>query len=74
MAPEDGEILFAQPLPLQVLKKSNIRQGPDLKHKVVTTVPKGVKVTGYSYKGQWVRIMTGDGTHGWIYQTLVGGR
>ncbi|UCG12212.1 MAG: SH3 domain-containing protein [Deltaproteobacteria bacterium] len=74
MAPVDGEILFAQPLPLQVLKKSNLRQGPDLKHKVVTTLSKGVKVTGYSYKGQWVRIKTGDGTHGWIYQTLVGGR
>ena len=70
----EGEVLFAQPLPLQVLKTSNLRQAPDLTGKIVTTLEKGTSLIGYSYKAQWVRVTSEDGTNGWIFQTLVGGR
>lgn len=69
-----GEVVFAQPLPLQVLKVSNLREKPDIKSKVLTTLKKGAPVVGYSYKGEWVRVKSEDGISGWIFQTLVGGR
>ena len=74
LQPVEGEVLFAQPLPLQVLKTSNLREAPDLTGKIVTTLDKGTSLIGYSYKDQWVRVASEDGTSGWIFQTLVGGR
>lgn len=70
----EGEVLFAEPLPLRVLTTSNLREAPDLESKVVTTLEKGTPVVGYSYKGEWVRVYTEEGNHGWIFQTLVGVR
>ena len=70
----EGEVLFAQPLPLQVLKNSNLREMPDLKSNILTTLEKGTPLIGYSYKDQWVRVTREDGISGWIFQTLVGGR
>jgi len=70
----EGEVLFAQPLPLQVLKNSNLREMPDLKSNILTTLDKGTPLIGYSYKDQWVRVTREDGITGWIFQTLVGGR
>ncbi len=72
--PVEGEVLFAQPVPLQVLTTSNLRGRPDLNSKVRTTLKKGTLLIGYSYKGQWVRVFSEDGSNGWIFQTLVGGR
>ncbi|MGD9032811.1 MAG: SH3 domain-containing protein [Desulfobacteraceae bacterium] len=69
-----GEILFAEPLSLRVLRTSNLREAPDLKSKVLTTLAKGAPVVGYSYKGEWVRVHSEQGIHGWIFQTLVGAR
>ncbi len=74
LKPVAGEALFAQPLPLQVLKNSNLREMPDLKSNVLATLEKGTPLIGYSYKDQWVRVTMEDGTAGWIFQTLVGGR
>ncbi len=69
-----GEVVFEQPMPLQVLKKSNLREKPDIKSKILTTLKKGTPVVGYSYKGEWVRVKSEDGIGGWIFQNLVGGR
>jgi hypothetical protein len=74
IVPVEGEVIFAQSVPLQVLKKSNLREAPDLRGKVLTKLDRGASVIAYSYKGQWVRVTTVDGINGWIYQTLVGGR
>ena len=69
-----GEVLFAQPLPLEVLKRSNMRQEPSLQSSIVRTLDSGERVIGYSYKEEWVRIHTEDGAKGWIFQSLVSGR
>lgn len=74
LKPIEGEVLFAQPLPLQVLKNSNLRAMPDLRSNILTTLEKGTPLIGYSYKEQWVRVTREDGVTGWIFQTLVGGR
>jgi hypothetical protein len=69
-----GEVFFALPLPLQVLKTSNLRAQPDLGSNVITTMETGTPLIGYSYKDQWVRVTSEDGNTGWIFQTLIGGR
>jgi hypothetical protein len=74
LPPVKGELFFALPLPLQVLKTSNLRAQPDLESNVITTIETGTPLIGYSYKGQWVRVTSEDGKNGWIFQTLIGGR
>jgi hypothetical protein len=69
-----GEVLFAQPLPLQILKTDHLRERPDAKGKIVTKLQRGAWVVAYSYKGEWVRVRSEDGSSGWIFQSLVGGR
>jgi len=74
LPPMKGEVFFALPLPLQVLKTSNLREKPDLESRVITTLEEGTPLIGYSYKGQWVRVTSEDDNNGWVFQTLVGGR
>ena len=73
LAPGAEEILFAAPLPLQITKTSKIREGPGLDFRALATLEKGTRVTGYSYKGQWVRVRW-DGLSGWVFRTLVSGQ
>ena len=72
--PVPGEVLFALPLPLQVIKTSNIRKGPGLEFKVIATVKPNTQLIGYSYKGSWVRVRGEKDLKGWIFQNLVSGR
>lgn len=67
----EGEVLFVQPLPLKVIKNSNLRSGPNLNQKVVARLKEGASVVGFSYKDNWVRIETEDKKSGWIFQSLV---
>lgn len=69
-----GEVLFSLPLPLRVLSKGNIREGPGLNFKVLFVVEEGAPLTGQSYKGLWVRVKSEDGRSGWIFYNLVGQR
>jgi len=69
-----GEVLFAQPLLLKVLTRSNLRQGPSQRSKINRTLEEGSMIIGYSYKDDWIRVHTEDGSQGWVFQTLVGGR
>ena len=73
LAPVAGEVLFAAPLPLQINKTSNVREGPGVEFRVVATLEKGTKVAGHSYKGQWVRVR-GERLSGWVFQNLVSGQ
>lgn len=68
----EGEVLFSLPLPLRVLTKSNIREGPGPNFKIVFVVEEGARLTGQSYKGLWVRAKSEDGRWGWIFYKLLG--
>jgi len=68
------EIPFALPLSLRVLSTSNIREGPGLEFKVLSVAETDAALTGYSYKGQWVRVKSEDGREGWIIYNRVDGR
>lgn len=69
-----GEVPFAQPLPLKVLTRSNLRRNPSRQAQVSRTLDQGALIVGYSHKAEWIRVHTEDGAQGWIFQTLVGGR
>ena len=69
-----GEVPFAQPLLLKVLTRSNLRQGPSQRSKINLTLEEGAMIIGYSYKDDWIRVHTEDGSQGWVFRTLVGGR
>jgi len=69
-----GEVPFAKPLNLRVTKKSNVREGPGLYFKIVAIVGPKTPLTGYSFKGQWLRVQGENGMGGWIFQDLVRGR
>lgn len=73
--PKRGDpVSFAVPVPLQVLKRSNVRAGPGFEFKVLFTVEKGSSVIGHSYRDQWVQVRSEDNREGWIFHTLLDGR
>ncbi len=69
-----GEVAFGSPLPLQVTRRSNVRDGPGLEFRIAITLEPGASIIGYSHKGSWVRVKLEDGSSGWIHQRLVSGR
>jgi uncharacterized coiled-coil protein SlyX len=69
-----GEVLFALPLRLETVSRSNVRDGPGAGYAVVFTLETGAPVIGYSYADQWVRVGDDAGRSGWIFQTLIGRR
>ncbi len=69
-----GEVLFAVPLQLVTVSRSNVREGPGTQFGVVFTVEANAPLVGHSYTDQWVRVSTDDDRTGWIFHSLVGGR
>ena len=69
-----GEVLFALPLHLATVSRSNVREGPGGTYVVLFTLEAGAPVIGYSYADQWVRIGDQAGRSGWVFQSLVGRR
>ncbi len=72
--PVAGETTFAQPVPLKVIKTSNLRAGPGLTHQIIAELQTGTRVTGFSYKGGWIHVEVAADKSGWIFQTLVSAR
>jgi hypothetical protein len=68
-----GEVLFAIPLRLEVLRNSNVRAGPGTGFDVLSTLRAGTPLIGLAYKDQWVRVRH-DGGGGWIFHSLVRSR
>lgn len=68
-----GEVLFAIPLRLEVVRNSNVRSGPGTEFDVSFTLRAGTALIGLAYKDQWVRVRHDDGG-GWIFHSLVRSR
>jgi hypothetical protein len=68
------EAPFPSPLSLKVTKTSNLRDRPDLGATILVTLAAGTPVTGFSHKGEWVRVVSDDGSRGWIHQGLLSPR
>ena len=68
-----GEVFFAKPIALRMLRTGNVREGPGSNFKVLFTLGKGTPLVGHSRKGQWVRVEDQKGRAGWTSYTLVEG-
>jgi hypothetical protein len=66
------EVRFALPVPLETLRRSNVRSGPGLNYRVLVTLDIGTPLVGRSHTELWVKITGENGTDGWIHHNLVG--
>ncbi len=74
LTPRPGEMVFAIPVPLRIVSRGNVREGPGTSFRVVFTLEAGALVLGHSYADDWVRVVDDDGRAGWITRSLVTGR
>lgn len=49
----------------------NLRSGPDVKYKVLYSLPKGYPLKVVSKDGQWLKVSDFENDQGWIYSSLV---
>jgi uncharacterized protein YgiM (DUF1202 family) len=49
----------------------NIRSGPGMKNKVITTVKEGDELELLGESGSWLNVKLSNGMEGWIYNKLV---
>jgi uncharacterized protein YgiM (DUF1202 family) len=61
----------APPTVFVVASVVNIRTGPGMKSKVVTTVRKGDELELLGEEGSWCNVRLSNGMEGWIYKKLV---
>lgn len=65
-------IFFLSPLPMKLLKKSNLRKAPSMKAKVNKILEAGSLVTVLGYKGTWVNVSLAEQRNaGWIHYSLL---
>lgn len=69
--PRPGEERFSVPVPLEVNRRANVRDGPGTTFRVLFTVERGAMLTGVSHLADWVRVTNGDGRGGWVFYNLV---
>lgn len=74
LASRPGEVVFAIPVPLKVVSRANVRDGPGTSFSVVYTLEGGALVSGHSYTADWVRVVDDSGRAGWVTRSLVTGR
>jgi hypothetical protein len=74
LASRPGEVLFAIPVPLKVVSRANVRDGPGTSFSVLYTLEAGAQVLGHSYAPDWVHVVDDSGRAGWITRNLVTGR
>lgn len=68
---QPSEVMFALPVRLETVGRSNVRTGPGLGFRVLVTLDPATPVVGRSYTEQWVRITDDEGREGWIFHNLV---
>jgi len=49
----------------------NVRSGPGMKNKVITTVKEGDELELLRQSGSWLNVRLTNGMEGWIYKKLV---
>ncbi len=65
------EIPFDSPISLRVKARSNLREAPDRRSKILKVLEKETPVIAHAYQGQWVRVETQKGKIGWVFRTLL---
>lgn len=68
------DVDFLVPLPMTLLDRSNVRNGPSVQDEVLFVLMKGALVSATGYRGQWVKVEVPERGQGWIYYSLLRGR
>ena len=68
---QPGEEMFAKAIPLQTLRRSNVRSGPGLGFEVLYTLDPGAVLVGRSHTDEWIHITDDRGRTGWVFLSLV---
>jgi alpha-D-ribose 1-methylphosphonate 5-triphosphate synthase subunit PhnH len=71
IAPVDGEVLFALPLPLKIAASGKVREHPAADSAVAWSVERGTSPIALSYKGPWIRVKGEGDRLGWMFYNLV---
>lgn len=53
--------------------RANIRSGPGTSHPVISTAEYGLAFPVVRDAGRWVEVELGDGSRGWVHESLVWG-
>ena len=70
----DGiDVDFLVPLPMTLLDRSNVRNGPSTENKVLFVLMKGTQVSATGYRGQWVKVDVPERGEGWVHYSLLRG-
>ena len=70
-APAAVEMPFQVPVVLRVRIDSNLRAHPGRKAAVLGVLPQGTPLQAHAYRGDWLRVRTGDGREGWVNGALL---
>ena len=70
---DEVDVDFLVPLPMTLLDRSNVRNGPSLEDKVLFVLMKGNQVSATGYRGQWVKVEIPGRGKGWVYYSLLKG-
>lgn len=65
------EVPFQVPVSLRTRSDSNLRAQPWRTAAVRTVLPQGTPLQAYAYRGDWLRVRTGDGDEGWVHGSLL---
>lgn len=65
------EMPFQVPVALRTRNASNLRAQPWRRATVLTVLPQDTPVQAYAYRGDWLRVRTGDGREGWVHGSLL---
>ena len=68
---QPGEVRFVLPVPLETVRRSNVRTGPGLTFRVLMTLDSATRLVGRSHTEFWVRVTDDQGREGWIFHDLV---
>jgi uncharacterized coiled-coil protein SlyX len=69
-----GESMFAVPLRIQAMGRTNVREGPSTDEAVLYTVDRGAVLVAYAALGDWIRVTDVTGRPGWIIRSRIGRR
>lgn len=62
---------FLFPLRLQVVRRGNVRETPDIKGALMTTLNAQSQVVAHGYQGRWIKVTLQDDRLGWMHYSLL---